>query len=390
MQPFKVYMWQNLMCVTYLVVFKRMEDFFKRNGCVIVDSAEEADLVIIGACGAFYYQIDDFFEKLDAFVKGTAKVAVYGCLPKVTPRRYSEAKRKVAQYIDTRHPEQIERLLAVCTVPWNDVPEQSGFRDVDYRHYDPEKRYLVVQEGCSATCVFCPHIRGIGPHRSVPLEKLISQVKGFINDGMRILLLEGRDIGSWGTDFNPPRTFADFLEALIETPGDFRIFINQLGGNWTVRYQKALTELLHHPKVADIHIPIQTVSDRLLELMGRERGISKLKPLLDSLGRQRTGRVLRTDMLIGFPTETEEEFEATLAFILEHFDEVACYGFELHPDTKVATMGLPLHSPEVIKSRVQRAIEAIRDTPGMVWHCGGQDPETMNDRETQKRLLNRS
>jgi tRNA A37 methylthiotransferase MiaB len=146
----------------------------------------------------------------------------------------------------------------------------------------------------------------------------------------------------------------------VAVEGGFRVFINQLGGNWVLRQQEALQRVLLHPKVGDIHIPIQTVSDRLLVLMGRETGIGKLAPFLKALGRGRAGRVLRTDMLVGFPSETAEEFEETLVFILEHFDEVAVYGFELHPFTAIAASDAPRVDRATIESRVERALAAIR------------------------------
>lgn len=386
----RVHIWQNLMCVTYLTILQRMENFFLRNGCRIETAPEGADWILVGGCAAFYHQIDDFFEKIDAFAGLGAKIAVYGCLPRVATERYRQAREKIALYIDTRHPEQVERMLASVHVPWGEVPDGTGFRSCDYRHYDPAKKYLVVQEGCDATCTFCPHKQGIGPARSLARERLLCQVRDLVRQGMKTLLLEGRDLGSWGQDFHPPDTISRLLADILAVEGDFRVFINQLGANWVLRQQESLQQVLLHPKVGDIHIPIQTISDRLLALMGRETGTRKLAPFLQSLGRGQAGRVLRTDMLVGFPTETEEEFEETLAFILEHFDEVAVYGFELHPFTEIATMDVPRHDRATIESRVERALAAIGSTPGIIYHRGGQVPGTMIDRERHKAQLGRA
>jgi tRNA-2-methylthio-N6-dimethylallyladenosine synthase len=386
----RVYIWQNLMCLTYLMVLKRMEDFFVANGVEVVDAPEQADWILTGACAAFHGQIDAFFEKLEEFAAFPARTVVYGCLPRVTPHRYAPTKEKVAFYIDTRHPEGVERMVPDVRLKWHDIPAADGFRMVDYRRYDPEKRYLVVQEGCDAKCVFCPHIRGIGRAESVPFERLQGRIHQYLAQGMRTLLLEGRDLGSWGSDLQPKMNVADLLAAILDIEGDFKLFVNQLGGNWVVRHSERLLGVLRHPKLADVHIPIQTVSDRLLALMGREQGIWKLGAFLDQLGRRQAGRVLRTDMLIGFPTETEEEFEETLRFVLAHFDEVACYGFEFHPDTRLAEMTLPFLDQSVIDERVQRALAAIKQAKGVVWHRGGQVPQTMIDRERHKDQLNRA
>jgi len=117
--------------------------------------------------------------------------------------------------------------------------------------------------------------------------------------------------------------------------------------------------------------------------------VKALSGFLQTLRARTPHPVLRTDFLIGFPTETPEEFEEALAFILEHFDEVACYGFEFHTNTKVAEMNLPPVAPEVITQRVAHALDTIRRNPRIVWHQGGQEPHTMLDREQHKDQLHR-
>ncbi len=385
-----VHMWQNLMCLTYLMHFKRMEDFFQANGCRVLDGPEGADWILIGACGAFYGQIDDFFDRLAAFSVSDSRLAVFGCVPKVSPDRYRQVQDRVELTIDTKHPQWVERMLDRPEVRWADLPEPNGFRAVDYRHFDPAKRYVIVQHGCNAKCVFCPHILGIGHQESVPADQVLANVRREIATGGKLLMLEGRDLGSWGTDLDPPAALPDLLDQILALDGDFRVMVNQLGANWVIRHQERLLETLKDPRIIDVHIPVQTSSDRLLRLMGREPGVATLAQFLSVLRRRRCRPVLRTDMLIGFPTETEEELEATLEFVKTHFDEVAYYGFELHPNTKVAGMGLPFFSQEEIERRVRRAADAIASHPNLVWHRGGQVPATMLDREKQKLRLKRA
>jgi len=385
----KIYMWQNLMCLTYLMIFKQMEDFFLANDCEIVDDPRRADWILIGACGAFYHQIDNFFDRLEDFSQHDAKIVVYGCLPRISPSRYSGAKRHVEFYIDTRRPEGVEKIVSRPKVPWRDVPAADGFRMIDYRKFDPKKKYVVIQQGCNSKCVFCPHIKGIGPQESLPRKRVIADIKRLLDGGADTLLIEGRDAGSWGTDLEPAETYPDLLEEILGIDKPFKLCLNQLGANWVIRYQDRLLGLLLDSRVVDVHIPIQTVSDRLLELMGREPGVGRLSRFLASVRGRNGNTVLRTDMLIGFPTETDDEFTETLHFINEYFDEVAYYGFELHPNTKVATMGLPPHDRELIEKRVETAQAFIERNPYLVWHRGGQKPMTMMHRERHKDRLNR-
>jgi len=380
----KIYLWQNNMCVTYLVVFKRMEEFLTQNGCHVVESAEEADWIVVGSCGSFHKAIEANFDKLEEYRALGAQVAVYGCLPKITPERYKKISKDIALYVDTRRPEDIGKILDDIQVEWNDIPEGGNFRDIDYNQFTPSRRYVVVQHGCDAECIFCPHRVGIGRQVSVPKDDLVANIRKHLDDGADTIFLEGRDTGSWGTDFDSPSSLPDLLRAVLEIDVDFKLYINQLGGNWLVRYNESgddLMELLTHPKLVNIHMPLQTTSDRLLGLMRREAGTAKLESLLEALIKREPRPILRTDMMIGFPTETEAEFEDSVAFMKKYFDEVAVYGFEIHPNTKIARMDLPVTDPAIVKRRVESALEFFSEEPAIVWHCGGQDVDSVTNRE---------
>lgn len=385
----KIFMWNNLLCLTYRMIHKKMEDFFILNGCRIVADKNDADWILIGSCGSFFEEIERNYAAIDDFSRSKAKLAVYGCLPRITPARFRSVKDKVHLYINTDRPGDAEKMLDTVVVPWNNLPEPRGFRQQDYHLVDTTRTFIIAQYGCNANCNFCPHVIGIGPQKSLPVETVINEFKWHLADGKKTFILEGRDLGGWGSDFSPASTFPHLLRSILQLEGDFALHINQLGGNWAVRYQQELAALFADPRIKDIHVPVQTVCDRVLKLMGREPGVAELTSLLESF-KNLSGRVTRTDMLIGFPTETEEEFQANLEFMLKWFDEIACYGFELHPNTPIAKMGLPFHTPDVINRRVEQTIDAIRQRGNIVWHRGGQVPETMHEREESKKSLKRT
>lgn len=386
----KVFMWQNNMCVTYLLVFKKMEDFLRANNCAIVETPEEADWILVGSCGSFYLEINSYFKHLCSFLSMKRKVAIYGCLPRIAVARYREVSSDVALYISTENPESIEKMLPSVLVKWNDIAEAYGFRDGDYRQPDVGRRYVVIQYGCNSTCVFCPHKIGIGSQKSILMGRILEQMACIAaQPNVETVFLEGRDTGSWGTDLNPPETFPRLLKSILSMDADFALYINQLGGNWVVRYAEELLPLLLHPRIVNIHIPIQTTSDRILRLMGRESGILRLKEFFEVLRQRKERPILRTDILVGFPTETEEELTNTLEFVSRHFDEVACYGFELHPLTEIAHKGLQFHDQNIINERVTRAVQYFRMNPSIIVHRGGQDPASLLKREKRKAELGR-
>ncbi|MBX7145162.1 MAG: radical SAM protein [Oligoflexia bacterium] len=390
-KPPKVYMWQHALCMTYLIVFKRMEDFFTLNECEVVSKPEDADWVVIGSCGSFKNEIDINFEAIMRFGKMGKKQLVYGCLPKICPHEYREYRQYVDLYVDTGKPWDIKKIVPEVKVAWDDVPEPDGMRKQDYRQFDPTRRFVVVQYGCNATCNFCPHKVGIGRQKSVSRANILKYVDRVLKDGAKLLFLEGRDLGSWGTDLTPKDTLADLLKDLVSFHDyDYKIFVNQLGGNWAVRDQKRLVDVLLDPHIANIHIPIQTTSDRLLKLMGREPGIRELAPFLEQIRAKSPRPVLRTDLLIGYPTETDDELEDTIEFANQYFDEAACYGFEVHPNTPIARMNLPIFDDSIIRQKVQRVSDSLSKNPNMILHFGGQDYDSMIVREIRKASIGRA
>jgi tRNA A37 methylthiotransferase MiaB len=227
---------------------------------------------------------------------------------------------------------------------------------------------------------------GIGPLRSRPKNEILAQVEKLVEDGAHIIVLTGRDAGSWGTDLNPPQTYLDLLNPILKMPGDFEVYINQFGANWVLRYGEELLKAFLHPKITDIHISIETVSPRLLKLMGRDPRVMEIEPFLKTLREKKPNLILRTDLLIGFPTETEEELQMTIEFARKYFNDIACHAFELHPSTPIAKMGLPFYDEITIERRVQHA-RMFMEGPEVITHRGGQVYETMIEREKRKEAL---
>lgn len=383
----KVYMWQNTLCMTYLMIFKKFEDLFLANNWEIVRDPVKADWIVIGACGSFMPVINDYIDKVKELESLGKKFVIYGCLPKITPERYESSTPKTAYFIPPETPEKIETIIKNPKVRWVDLPEPDSFRRQDYRQYDPARRFVVIQYGCNTRCVYCPHVIGIGPQVSRSKDKILAQVEKLITEGAHTIFLEGRDAGSWGTDLHPPQTYLDLLKPILDMTGDFDIHVNQFGANWALRYNKKLLEPFCNPRIVDIHIPIETSSPRLLKLMGREPRVTEIGPFLKALRKRKKNLFLRTDLIIGFPTETEEDLENTLEFTREHFDEVACHGFELHPHTPVVNMELPLLDESEIERRVQYAVGYLERDSRIICHRGGQVKETMISREKRKEAL---
>jgi tRNA A37 methylthiotransferase MiaB len=352
------------MCISYLLRFRQIEDFLKANGWKTVDSPEEADLTVIGACAAFLPYFRRYAEHV-ARVSESSRLVVYGCLPTVNRDFYQANTPDNATFIHTRHPERLETVVREMQggldLPWNQIPVPTQFRLQDYSEYTPRRRFVLIQEGCSEKCSYCPHRIGIGRERSRPADAIVAEVLSAVASGADWIVLEGNNSGSWGLDFAPPQTFPVLMEAIWALDGDFEVHIGDFAPRWVERYG----DVLLPQRITDAKIPIQTTSARLLELMGRTPYVADMAPLLKKLRRRKPGMVLRTEIIIGFPTETEAELLDTLTFVAEHFDRVGCFSFDLHPHTKAARMGLDLMDDETISHHIRIAMDFFAYKPGI-------------------------
>lgn len=356
----RFYMWQNGMCITYLWRFKQIEDFFIANGWELVDNPTQADVIIIGACASFLPFFDKYAEKIKSVVPLGKKLVVYGCLPVINKEFCTNITPNVDLYIPPRYPWRVERLIENPKVCWSEIPVCSQFRKIDYRDYDPGKRYIIIQEGCNEGCIFCPHRLAIGREKSRSIEEILGQVRRDVDEKARILVLDGNNAGSWGLDLTPKQTYAELLKSVLDISGNCEIYAYDVAPRWICKYEKALKD----PRITEMKIPIQTTSFRLLRLMGHpDSYIHQMAPILKALRKRNGCLTLRTEIIIGFPTETEEELLDTLKFVNEYFDRVSCFSFDLHPSTKIAKMKLPFIDDSVIEKRVELAMNFFKDKP---------------------------
>jgi tRNA A37 methylthiotransferase MiaB len=348
----KVHVWQNGLCITYLLRLRQMETFLQRNGFSTDVSLEEADMVLIGACAAFLPYFDLFKRRVDAAAALNKRIVVYGCLPIVDARFYRATVPQGTVFIPAISPQRIERDLDGLKVRFDSIPPAIDFRREDYATFDPGKKYIAIQEGCTQACVYCPHKLSIGRPRSLSMAAVLEQVGRACREGAHTIVLEGNDGGSWGLDLSPPQTYEHLLTGILAAGSGFNIHVGNFAPKWFRRYPG----VFRNSRIMDIKSPIQTASPDLLRRMGRDGFIVELGPIMDRLKAVNPALVRRTEIIIGLPTETDEDFERTLAFTSAHFDRVACFTYDYHPSTVVASRKMPLLDDATIASRVLRAM----------------------------------
>ncbi len=363
----------SLGCPKNLVDSERMLGLLAQDGYALVPDSKAADLVIINTCGfidaARQESLGVIREMLDRKREGRIKgVIVAGCLAERQREMLLEEVPEVDQVVGVFGREEIAR---VADRIMGDLHEQrTVFRPAPVRAQDDRARlritpkhlaYLKVSEGCDRLCTFCaiPYMRG--KHVTKPIEEVIEEARELAADGVRELNLVAQDMTYYGIDLYGRPRLAELLGELEKVEGLDWIRVLY---NYPNHFTDELFEALATGKkvLPYLDMPLQHINDRMLKVMNRRHTRRETEAIIARLRATVPGLVLRTTFIVGFPGETEAEFEELLAYVESaRFERLGVFPYSLEPDTPAAR--LPGHLPDGVKAdrrdRIMSAQQAI-------------------------------
>src|SRR5690606_26833521 len=290
----------------------------------VQETTEDCDVAIINTCGfidlAKEESVDTILDYVDRKQNGLVeKVYVTGCLS----QRYRDDLRKEIPEVDA----------------WFGTMELPALHqqfEVDYRkdligdrylttadHY----AYLKISEGCNRTCSFCAIPLMRGKHVSQPIERLVNQARHYARRGVKELVLIAQELTYYGLDIYKKRALPQLLESLCEVEGIEWIRLHYA---YPTKFPLEILEVMRQqPKVCNyLDIPLQHASDAVLQRMRRQITRTETEKLLDTIRERVPGVAIRTTMLVGFPGETDEEFENLLEFVREQqFERMGVFAY---------------------------------------------------------------
>jgi ribosomal protein S12 methylthiotransferase len=328
-----------------------------KNKFQIVEKPEKADLVVVNTCGfidsAKQESIEKIFEMVELKEKGKVEsVYVMGCL---SERYKNELEKEIPEVDKFFGVEKFEEILNTLGVP--DRYELLGERELlTPKHY----AYLKISEGCDNPCSFCaiPLIRG--KHISRPIEEIIKEAKKLAWKGVKEIIIIAQDTTYYGLDIYGKRKLPELLNRLSEIDGIEWI---RLMYTFPAKFPTEVLDIMaQNPKICKyIDIPIQHISDKILKSM--RRGITKRKTieLLEKIRETVPEVAIRTSLIVGYPGETEKEFEELLDFVYTFkFDRLGVFTYSQEEGTKAFELGDPV-SPEEKERRMALIMNAQRD-----------------------------
>ncbi len=349
----------SLGCARNLVDSEVMLGILLKAGYEAVEQHEEADFLVVNTCGflaAARQESCDAIQRLIDEKKPDAKVIVAGCMvqkfgeeirnqfPGVHYFLGSGDMEKILEAVQTDVPGQTVSA-AKSYLQWGEIPRQISTP----KHY----AYIKIAEGCAKQCAFCiiPKIKG--PLRSKPVEQVLKEFRILLEHGTKEVILIAQDLGDFGKERREKEGLEQLLAEMLKMPNPFWLRLLYL-------YPDEITEgiiglIEKDPRICRyLDMPIQHISDPILKAMRRKTSREQIIQTITSLRKRVPGIVIRTSLMVGFPGETDEQFEELLTFVRDYpLDNVGIFKFSLEEEAPAAKLAGQI-SEEVKEERYQR------------------------------------
>ena len=318
-------------------------------GYELSDSAEGADLILYNTCAVRENAELRVFGNIGALKHKKAKnpgllIGVCGCM--MQQEHIAETVRKKYPHVDMvfgthalyRFPQILDTAMKHTSVFDTENSEGRISEDTSYKRSAPPLAKLPIMYGCNNFCTYCivPYVRG--RERSRSAENILREAREIAAQGYKEIMLLGQNVNSYGNDLTDGLTFAQLLKAVCGVDGIERV-------RFMTSHPKDISDELisvmaSEPKVCkQLHLPVQCGSDRILKKMNRRYTRAHYLEIIEKVRRAIPDVVLSTDIIVGFPGETNEDFEETLSLLREvEYDLVFSFIYSKRHGTPAAEM----------------------------------------------------
>ncbi|MBQ7767448.1 MAG: tRNA (N6-isopentenyl adenosine(37)-C2)-methylthiotransferase MiaB [Oscillospiraceae bacterium] len=387
---------------------ERIRGLLIEAGYAIVQEAEGADVVVMNTCAIREHAQQRVFGNLGALTHTKRrhprqKIFLCGCMAgqEQVVTRIKNSYPHVDGVFSTHHlwqfPEILRRVLFTGKRTYFTADEPGSIVEGLPQQRDSGlKAWVSIMYGCNNFCTYCivPYVRG--RERSRKWEDILAECQALVENGVKDITLLGQNVNSYGKDLDQGVDFADLLKKIAEIPGDF--LIRFMTSHPRDASKKLFDTMAASPKIAkQLHLPFQSGSSRVLKAMNRHYDRETYLEKVNYAKSVMPGLVLTSDVIVGFPGETEEEFEETITLIEQvRYDSLFTFIFSPRPGTPAASMDDP--TPKEEKNRrfdrlcaVQNGIseELHKEYIGKTMRCliDGTDKEFLTARTEGGRLV---
>jgi len=332
-----------------------VQGVLKRNGYEFTNNADQADVVLINTCAIREHAEERIYGRLGAFraikkYRPNLVVGILGCMAERLRTKLIEEEKIVDLIVGPdeyrRVPELIDNALIGEKGIAVRLSKTETYDDIEPYREDGISAWIAVMRGCDKFCTFCvvPFTRG--RERSRPLQSIVNEVKLLSERGFKEVNLLGQNVNSYRDgDYD----FADLLSAVAKVDSTMRVrFVTSHPQDFS---DKLIYTIAEYENICNyIHLPIQSGSNRILKLMNRTYTVEHYLERIEKARQIIHGVSLSTDIIAGFPTETEEDHKMTLDVLREvRYDGAFMFKYSARERTKAYEMGDDV--PDEVKTR---------------------------------------
>jgi ribosomal protein S12 methylthiotransferase len=343
----KVY-FVSLGCDKNLVDSEYMLGLIRQNGFLLTDNEKEAEIIVVNTCCFIHDACEESINTLLelSLLKKNGKLKVLICTGCLAQRYKDEIKKSIPEIdavVGTTAAGDIVDTIKSCLTG----DKKDAYRDINYLCVPDVNRvnttggytgYLKIAEGCSKHCTYCviPSLKG--EYRSVPMEKLLKEAKFMAEGGLKELIIVAQETTVYGIDIYGHKALPELLEKLSSIDGIEWIrllycYPEEITAD-LINCMKNNKKICHY-----IDMPIQHSQDNILSRMGRHTNRKELDGLIKELRKEIPDIVLRTSLIVGFPGETEEDFDGLMGFVSNtRFDRLGVFTYSREDGTPAAKM----------------------------------------------------
>lgn len=323
-------------------------------GYTETDKLEDSDIVVLNTCAIRENAHDKVFgylgrcKHLKATTKKDLIVCIGGCMAQ---------EEVVVNELKTKHPyvdiifgthniHELATMIKDVGKERQDIKvysiEGNVYENIDYKRDSKITAWVNIMYGCDKFCTYCivPYTRG--KQRSRRACEIVREVEKLVSEGYQEVTLLGQNVNAYGKDLENEMTFAGLLEAVAKTNIPRVRFVTSHPWDFT---DEMITTIAKYPNIMPyIHLPLQSGSSRILKLMGRRYTKEEYLELFDKMKKKIPGVAISTDIIVGFPGETESDFEETLE-VVKHCKYDGAYTFIFSPRVGTPAASMPDDTP---------------------------------------------
>jgi MiaB-like tRNA modifying enzyme len=283
-----------------------------------LSDVKSADAVVINSCGVIEHTERKIIRRIQELKKAGKRVILAGCLPKIS--------RKSLEMVDAAiSPENVDKIVEAikasfdgkATILDRQKKDKAAMHEVKCRLRENVIAIVSISEGCLGSCSFCATRFARGRLKSFSVEAIVKEVEKAVKQGFREIQLTSQDTGAYGLDEGEFR-LPELLRRISEVDHEFRVRVGMMNPHHAVRMVEELVDAFSSEKIYKfIHVPVQSGDNGILNHMKRNHTVEDFVEVVEYFRKSFNDVMLSTDIIVGYPTETEEAFWKSYELIKE-------------------------------------------------------------------------